>query len=168
MMSVVRAMEEDASSQGPGCISHYATPVEDTFDNIGMKAWGAHAYKLRGMSPRFEELSAWYEALRLLVVSWERAEDAAIVFLRMSCYNSWLEEWGPQVHDVLYAFWAAVPESFPRFERLKAALRQKNATVANFRGIIFVQQRVITHILQYVIESDAELRALFQPTCIYA
>lgn len=168
MIRVVRAMEEDVSTRGSGSMPQYTSPVQDEIGSSGIKTWGAHAYKLRHRSERFEELAAWYEALRLLVASWEEDEDAAAAFLRMSNCDGWLEEWGADVHDLLYPFWAAVPKSFPRLERLKAALLEKHKTVASFRGIIFVQQRVTTHILQHVIRSDPELGSLFQPVLIYA
>ncbi len=37
-----------------------------------------------------------------------------------------------------------------------------------FRGILFCQQRVMTHVLQHVISTDAELAAVLNTACLYA
>lgn len=168
VMKVVRAMEADVDGRGRGSIPGYLSPVQNSPGGGGIKTWGAQTYKLRERSERFEELAAWYEALRLLIASWEEGEDAAASFLRMSGCDGWLQEWGEGVQALLYPFWAEVPKSFPRFERLKAVLLEKHAAIDGFRGLVFVQQRVTTHILAHVIASDRELSALFRPACIYA
>ena len=56
------------------------------------------------------------------------------------------------------SFWACVPTSFPRFDHLRDVLLYKQSTVEKFRGLLFVQQRVMTHILEHVVVSDPFLK----------
>ena len=79
--------------------------------------------------------------------------------------------WPASVALVLARFWATVPRSFPRFDNLKEALAHELAVEREgsqpFRGVLFVQQRVMTHVLQHVISQAPELAAL-KPACLYA
>jgi endoribonuclease Dicer len=61
-----------------------------------------------------------------------------------------------------------VPNEYPRFEHLKETLAWKLDCTPDFRGILFVQQRVMTHILQHVISSDPELSGRLRTACLYA
>ena len=58
--------------------------------------------------------------------------------------------------------------SFPRMENFKDCLRYKLDTTTDFRCIVFVDQRITTHILAYVISSDPDLSRLIRSTSIYA
>jgi len=153
-----------------GAIPDFQSPL----GHSSLKTWGEKAHALASVSPMCRSLEYWYEALRTLVVSWEEAEDAAVTFLRMSGEEA--EEpqcvWPPAVRAQLASFWASVPNTFPRFEHLKDSLLYKHEQLANaskeFRGLLFVQQRVTTHILEYLIQTDPELATLFRPACIYA
>lgn len=139
-----------------------------------LKAWGSDAYSRRAYDPRFEELSAWYEALRILIASWEEGADAAVLFLRMSgCDGNNSAMWSDDAVVRLSQFWENVPLSFPRLERLKSALLYQYETRVDkpgneFRGIVFVQQRVTTHIIEYFVRSDPELSVRLTPAVIYA
>eukprot|EP00171_Calliarthron_tuberculosum_P007145 IDg7145t1 len=137
---------------------------------------GISPYSMRMRDIRFEELAMWYEGLRILVTSWEEGEDATALFLRMSGCET--EEdfgtltgsgwWSSQTVAKRRAFWADVPQTFPRFERLKEQLLAKEKALNPFRGILFVQQRITTHILEHFVKSDVLLAERFTPTCVYA
>ena len=171
--------------------------------------WGVFARKQAEMQPvaggqqlrwRLICLQHWYEALRILLVCWEEAENAAVTFLRMNGMEEGAaggglppdstaeEEWPPAVRLALQReFWAVVPASYPRFDHLKEILLDKldgssdeegaqggstlhpsSTSTAAFRGILFVQQRVKTHILEHVVSSEPELRRRLRPVCLYA
>jgi hypothetical protein len=68
LMECIRALEAQVASNA------FTSPLL----THKVAEWGAIAKKT---APALE---AWYEALRLLVVSWEEADDAAVTFLRMS------------------------------------------------------------------------------------
>eukprot|EP00611_Tribonema_gayanum_P028550 TRINITY_DN7368_c0_g1_i1.p2 TRINITY_DN7368_c0_g1~~TRINITY_DN7368_c0_g1_i1.p2 ORF type:complete len:351 (+),score=152.61 TRINITY_DN7368_c0_g1_i1:41-1054(+) len=59
-----------------------------------------------------------------------------------------------------------------RLKGLKAMLiarhRDKAQRGESFKGIVFVQHRITTHILNHFVASDAELSALFRSACAYA
>lgn len=144
------------------------------------------------LRPMLAELEHWYEAVKVLVVSWEESEDEAATILDMGgCKRSQLragsasygdlatEEgnlWPRYVQGVISDFWAEVPESFPRFDHLKQTLLEQYASRGvesgwgrnSFSGIIFVCKRVTTHVLAHVISSDPELAPLFSAACLYA
>ena len=67
----------------------------------------------------------------------------------------------------MQVFWSSVPDTFPRFENLVRVLLNKYHEHAPFRGIVFVQQRAMTHVLEHLVCSDARLN-MFSPACIYA
>lgn len=130
--------------------------------------------------PMVAELEHWYEAVKALVVSWEQAEDSAATILDMAGYGRHrrfpLEVWPDNVRQAVSSFWGEVPETFPRFEHLKEVLMDKYKSHGGdgsgggtpFRGIIFVTQRVTTHVLAHIISKDPALAPLFSTACLYA
>ena len=161
------AMEEDIQSADP-------TFVPQIFKS-GLKEWGKYTHNRGSKCARSQALSCWYEAMRLLVVSWEEGEDMAIAFLRMSeaFESSRLSLWSSHIQDLILSLEITDVEAFPRFVHLKNILRSKiqcdeDDAKPKFRGIIFVQQRVTTHILKHIIASDAFLSARLSPECLYA
>ncbi|CAJ1349424.1 unnamed protein product [Effrenium voratum] len=135
------------------------------------KTWGSYAHNKADRSPMYGALEHWYEALRVLLNSWEEAQDAAAAYLEMTGQRRLEASTWPAFVDKSHAeFWRACPEIWPRHEHLKEVLEHKFdalvATHGEFRGILFVQQRVMTHILEHVIR-DAGLKQ-FTPACLYA
>lgn len=165
LYAVVIAME--------GSVAQHMAKFESPLKNASLKSWGEQAHAGRP-NPMCGSLEHWYEALRALVVSWEEAEDAAVTFLRMCREDSMPQQqlWPAAVREKIDAFWARAPSIFPRFEHLKDMLLYQHDDLAQrskeFRGLLFVQQRVTTHILEHFISSDEELALLFRPSCIYA
>ena len=47
--------------------------------NASLHSWGDYAHTRTPVNILYQELEHWYEALKLLVVSWEEAEDLAVV-----------------------------------------------------------------------------------------
>ena len=135
--------------------------------------------------PMLAELEHWYEATKTLVVTFEEAEDEAAMILDMggcrarstSASRRGEETWPGSVRQVISAFWEEVPERFPRFEHLKDVLTEKYALHggsrgggdrSGFRGVVFVQKRVTTHVLAHVLSIDDALAPLFSTACLYA
>jgi len=118
------------------------------------------------------QLEHWYEAMRLLCVHWEESEDAATMFLRMmvSDTDEATVAWPPVVATVLSEFWhSCAQSSFPRFQNLINALSKTlEEKGSKFRGLVLVEQRVMTHILEYVIACDTHLSSLLTTAGLYA
>ena len=66
------------------------------------------------------------------------------------------------------AFLTAQPQKFDRFENLITVLLEKMTDHADFRGILFVQQRVTTHVVQYYLAQNSRLGSRIQSHCLYA
>tara|TARA_B110001469_G_C9581543_1_gene288449 strand:+ start:69 stop:1172 length:1104 start_codon:yes stop_codon:yes gene_type:complete len=146
LVACIRSMEAAILSVHP----EFTSPLECT----SLKEWGVWASKQVHTS----HLEHWYEALRLLVISWEEAADASIAFLQMT--NSLVA--GTEADR-----WRSLP--FPRFDNLKEVLELQLLQRGDaFRGIIFVQQKLMTHVLDSVIRSDVQLSTVLSPVCLYA
>lgn len=140
-----------------------------------LKQWGVIAHRLsssgqNNLRPLYGDLEHWYEALRLLIVSWEEDEYAALLLLRMAkCDDpSSIGRWPRPVAQAINEFWGSVPTKFPRIDELRKTLTEKRKELKDFRGLLFVQQRVTTHLLEYFISTDPELAALFCTASLYA
>ncbi|CAM9872902.1 unnamed protein product [Ectocarpus sp. 4 AP-2014] len=139
------------------------------------------------------ELEHWYEAVKTMVVSWEEREDDVATILDMfGCTGAPSHRaaseavWPGDVRQKISAFWEAVPGTFPRYEKLKNVLLDKydhhggdgsssssssgggGGGKKGFRGIVFVVQRVTTHVLAHVIAADPRLAPRFSAACLYA
>ncbi|CAB1117769.1 unnamed protein product [Ectocarpus sp. CCAP 1310/34] len=134
------------------------------------------------------ELEHWYEAVKTMVVSWEEREDDAATILDMfGCTGSPSHRaaseavWPSDVRQKISAFWEAVPRTFRRYDKLKNVLLDKydhhggdgsssggGGGKKCFRGIVFVVQRVTTHVLAHVIAADPRLAPRFSAACLYA
>eukprot|EP00178_Gracilaria_changii_P005251 TRINITY_DN185_c0_g1_i2.p1 TRINITY_DN185_c0_g1~~TRINITY_DN185_c0_g1_i2.p1 ORF type:complete len:575 (+),score=94.75 TRINITY_DN185_c0_g1_i2:4379-6103(+) len=167
----------------------YALFVHDGFESqtdcvTNIRKWSVNAYRRAVhnttddvMKRRYEQLCHWYEAIRILVVSWEEDEFACVWYLKMTQCNhvlSYQHIWRgcDQVCECIGTFWGVAPTSFVRLQVLKQVLLQQQRQLAlsarKFRGIIFVQQRISTHVLQHYVQTEAQLSKLFQVGCIYA
>ena len=77
--------------------------------------------------------------------------------------------WPPTAAEARENFFnTVITTSFPRFEHFKDCLKYELDRIEDFRCIVFVEQRITTHILEYVISTDPELSELIRSTCIYA
>ena len=101
-----------------------------------------------------------------------------VAFLRMlkqSDQNEWAC-WPASVKLQLQDFWipfSSLPtDKFARFSNLKEVLLDKifanPEDLSDFRCILFVEQRVMTHVLAYVIKSDPQLQPYLRTACLYA
>jgi hypothetical protein len=111
LFSCIKDKEIQISAADPTFLS----PLQ----RLSMKEWGAFAHKRVPQSHLYASLEHWYEALRLLVVSWEEAPDATIAFLCMNgvlCNNDNCSEAHSAWPRVLLPYKTS---KFPRFERLR-------------------------------------------------
>lgn len=171
LMACVHSMEKDIMLTDTG----FQSPLNDA----PAAAWGPYAHKRAKKLTddlRCAELEHWYEALKVLVTSWEEMQDAAVTLLRMFSSVSTGEAtdtlmWSAEVRAKLTHFWGDVPTSFQRFDHLAEVLLEeyhKHGRGDEFRGILFVQRKLMTHVLAHVIGQDPELSRCFKPTCLYA
>jgi hypothetical protein len=78
LFACARAMESELAARDPT----FRSPIDQ---RLPAKKWGTYAHERAAKGCILSaELEHWYEAIRLLVVTWEEAEDAAITFLRMN------------------------------------------------------------------------------------
>jgi hypothetical protein len=150
----VRQLEQEVKVGDP----EFVSPLT----NESLKMWGKYAKDRAQFSASYDELMNYYEELKLLVVSWEEADDAVIIFLRMMRANQGTNKPDPCLESQ--------PESFPRFDNMSNVLIDElNKTGdSDFRGILFVQQRVMTHIVQFYISNHEQLRTRIHSKCLYA
>lgn len=136
--------------------------------NVSLKSWGVYAKKQSHMHDLYPKLEHFYEALRLLVVSWEENEDIAIAYLKMMkvhCSKHQVSE----VNMAITSFFNSQQVSLVRFENLFTILEDKlQQYKQDFRCIIFVQQRVTTHIMKHIIEDHKDLGLRIKAQCIYS
>eukprot|EP00798_Chlamydomonas_sp_ICE-L_P024684 gene24684-10314_t len=146
LVECVYSMEKAAMAVYPS----FKSPLQ----RKSVREWGQYAH---GQKPGLvRQLEPWYEALRLMVVSWEEAEEAVVEFLRMTNADKQTDSWPASVKAKLNVFW-------------EEALRDKLDNSPNaFHGIVFVEQRVMTHVVVHVIKSDPDLAARLRPRGIYA
>jgi len=118
-----------------------------------------------------KQLTQWYGALKVLVVSWE--EDEHIACLLISMYGldapNDLATVFPKLASDTRHLLAERPVSFPRLELLERELLEaQERSTEPFRGIVFVNQRITTHALKHFIENSPRTNGLFRPTVVYA
>jgi len=164
LVAAIYALEKAAKEELP--------EFESALKRLSPKEWGLYANRLGPRSARCAELEYWYEALRLIVISWEAAEDAATEFLRMSRVEAaGAAAWPASALAAKGAFWAGCASAHARFDNLLEVLRYKlDAAPAQqpFRAILFVEQRVMTHILAHVIAADPAFSCRVRSVCLYA
>jgi ERCC4-related helicase len=160
IMVCIRAMEQELHTID----NKFSSPLELSF-----KKWGKYCHSRYIKSQLYINLEHWYDALQILIISWEEAEDASTMVLRMYNEDKNNSIWSLNVREKINNFWNDCSDTFPRFDNLKEVLIYKyNNYSGDFRGIIFVNQRIMTHILEYFISNDPELREIFSSTNIYA
>ena len=58
------------------------------------------------------------------------------------------------------------PEEFYQYERLARELVAVHAAKPDFRGIVFAEQRIATHVLHHFISSTPRLASRFRPVVV--
>ena len=140
--------------------------------SASLQSWGQYAHRRAAVNPMYSQLEHWYEALRLLVTSWEENDDATVAFLRMMSADTEasLVCWPLSAKAMASEFFSEQPptSNFPRFVNLTNELSKEVQTRPDFRGIVFVQQRLMTHVLEYAISCDPILQRAVRAKCLYA
>jgi ERCC4-related helicase len=144
-----------------GVDTNFKSPLE----RKPISQWESYAHNYakhatREAKPVISELVHWYGALKLLVISWEGDECLAVEFLRMTTVA---QNYSTEATE----FFAHMPQRGPRLEQLHRALLQVHGEIDEFRGIVFVEQRVTTYILQHFIKKTS-LNNLFRPEVVYS
>ena len=158
LVRTVSALEQAAHEHDP----QFRSPLTSS----SLKTWGVYAHSRTAVSPVYTVLEHWYEALRLIVTSWEEREDAALLWLRMAPPSSYVDV-PAHVKKAVALYFEGKPTVFGKVERLFEVLMEKSAS-PDFRGIVFVQQRIMTHILQHAVEGNPDVSGAVRAQCLYA
>lgn len=171
-----------------GCATSFSTKLVDTIrvledvlttdlhdfksplPNVSLKTWGECAKKQSSRHTLFPILEHFYEALRLLVVSWEENEDVTMTYLQMMQADSSVSMVQPRVTSAIKSFFDTqkLAVSRNRFSNLYEVLQEKiQDHMQDFRCILFVKQKVTTHILKHAIE-NSDLGSSIKAECIYS
>ncbi len=160
-VAIIRSMEEVMR----GVDNSFRSPLK----NASLKKWGNYANERVALHPYYDQLQHWYEALRLLVTSWEEGEDAVVMLLHMmNCNETSSQCWPDETTALINSFFRKQPSSFARFENMTKILTEKIRETEDFRGILFVQQRIMTHIVKHVIDQHQSLGRQVESRCLYA
>jgi ERCC4-related helicase len=154
----------------------FVSPLFATGKQGKVTEWSTYAVKFSG--PLAQILGHLYEALRLMVVTLSTSLDLSFEYLRMSILQEHFVALGPlsiklkqilqDVGDVGPA--GATTSHMCRFARLVDVMRKQlaNHGHAKFRGILFVQQKITSHILKHFLDRTVDLSAHLRTECIYA
>lgn len=151
-----------------GILRHEMSDFQGPLETVKKLAdWGMMAHKAAAKLGQGSvakdlcvELEQWYEALRILVASWEEGKESAILFLRMMLSDH------AQRQSAAFFEQNDSDDMYVRLEQLKEVLLAEHND--EFRGIVFVQQRVTTHIVDYFLQQDEDLRGKFRTAPLYA
>jgi len=159
MVAIVRKLERHCMIQVPGFKSPLSKPK--------LASWGECANKLKNHNKTlFFHLEHWYEALRIVVQSWEEPKglELAVLFLTMMDASD-----STRLHELqLVAAGNLVPlicsffrkyDTFPHLTHLtQELLIQKEALPTELRALVFVQQKTTAHVLAHHLNLNEELR----------
>lgn len=143
---------------------------------IKLAAWGTYAHKKRrrAESHLYELLEHLYEALRLVILGWDDLDSGSMarIYLKMAgiCTeeNHTAMPLSRTIQQNLFTLFMN-QQCGPNFTRLKKKLLETRAQQGVLRVVVFVQQRLETHILAFFVNNDAELAAAgFRAVWIYA
>ena len=183
LSGVIRSLEQHVSDLD----ANFKSPLK----RKPISQWESYAHNVAKQSTPdarqiISELVHWYGALKLLAISWEEDEFLAIEFLRMTgvaqqyfsdmivideVHNADLQK-DHQYRKVATEFFVQGPHQSLRLEQLHQTLLQLHAEIKSegnqFRGILFVEQRVTTYVLQHFIQRTPALADLFRPVVVYS
>eukprot|EP01112_Ceratiomyxa_fruticulosa_P022116 TRINITY_DN8016_c0_g1_i1.p1 TRINITY_DN8016_c0_g1~~TRINITY_DN8016_c0_g1_i1.p1 ORF type:complete len:687 (+),score=123.64 TRINITY_DN8016_c0_g1_i1:101-2161(+) len=163
-MALTREIEKRIAARIP-----FSSPMEAKGKKGKVSEWAVYASKLN--NPLASILMHLYEALRLMVISWSTAPDLMSEYLKMTLLH---KEYIDLMGDLAVEFNAILkegssPKYLERFDRLeRVLLDQLKIHGKNFRGILFVQQKLTTHILKHFIDHNDQLSPKLRCDCIYA
>lgn len=159
LVDTIRALEKEVESE----MQDFKSPLS----NASLKKWGDYAHKHSHRHYLLPLLEHLYEGLRLHVVSWEENEDVVMAYLKMMQVDK-SSHTLPYVTTSIKSFFDRTV-SKGRFDNLYKVLTEKtNQYGGAFRCILFVKQRITTHILKHIIESHNGLGKRIKAQCIYA
>lgn len=159
LLQVIRCLEKVVYDADANFIS----PLKSN----SLKTWGKYANGRISVTAHYDHLQHWYEALRLLITSWEEGKDAVLMLLKMmDCHDS--SSWPTKAKIMIDEFFMNQPKSSTRFENMYEVFNEKVNEGSEFRGLLFVQQRIMTHILKYAIDHHELLSKQIQAKCLYA
>ena len=168
----------------------FKTPIGSHGKHGKMKSWGDYAHKrtLNLLFPKelrtyYELIEHFYEALRLLINSRQLSLELAMNYLIMNqiigitINNDYLTLLLNELLNLtqLWNYYLS-NSNFQQLNHLRHILLQQydqysgenNNNDNNIKCIVFVEQRITTHILKYFIDNDIILSILFDTGILYS
>eukprot|EP00929_Paragymnodinium_shiwhaense_P107725 TRINITY_DN74099_c0_g1_i1.p1 TRINITY_DN74099_c0_g1~~TRINITY_DN74099_c0_g1_i1.p1 ORF type:complete len:638 (-),score=142.68 TRINITY_DN74099_c0_g1_i1:285-1925(-) len=161
VMSVVKGLEAAADALP-------AVGFKSKLSQAKLSAWEDDASRLVKLWPQhgvlFATLEVWYVGLRMLVQTWEQEVELVLHWLAindgfMSCGRNIAAVGEARVALAVLSEMANNESNFSKVACLKRQLLEKHAVFgADFRGLVFVEQRLTAHILAHYISNDSQLQ----------
>lgn len=156
--------------------AHFVTPIGAAGKRGKSGEWSFYAHERktscggRGqeqLQQLYNALEHLYEAMRLLINSRQTALELAMTYLEMNGVLLLLLH-VPALAS-LNASWRSYRDKFCRIAHLKEVLSQQSERFPEgLRCIVFVQQRITTHILHHALSSDEDFASVLVSDYIYA
>ncbi|KAI8898107.1 P-loop containing nucleoside triphosphate hydrolase protein [Globomyces pollinis-pini] len=165
LMETIQSVEEETRLVD----GTFMSPMENIETMDKMQEWGNYAQKKclsvgKNIAPYYHTLHHLYEAVRLLIVSQQTGLELSIHYLIMM---GLLE--GSNELNKLSKLWYTHKDQFSKLKNLKQILLDQFQIYGrDLRCIVFVQQRVVTHILHHFLMSDPDLKAVLKSKYLYA
>eukprot|EP00397_Hematodinium_sp_SG-2012_P013639 GEMP01013858.1.p1 GENE.GEMP01013858.1~~GEMP01013858.1.p1 ORF type:complete len:709 (+),score=181.88 GEMP01013858.1:74-2200(+) len=180
-VQIVQYLETRVAAVDPG----FSSPAVAK-SKVKMAEWASYVQKRKKTCKKkdsvyyYDALQAWYDALRISIVSWEEDEELPVIWLRMTeqlpCMAAGETKIKPRDDAPLAHLFDQFNQrynakQFRRCATLERVLleRAKQVKTGALRGIVFVQQRLTAHILDYFVRSSPKLaEAGFVSAPLYA
>lgn len=161
LVDVVLRMEAAIAAASPKLIT---TPVRDgrPFVQWTKQAHAAAAILTGTPAARcVVAINPWYTALRILVLSWEHADWAAVKLLHMELCDTdeAIAVWPESVAKAIHKFWNVAPRNLQVLFRLRGILTQQ----LNQRSpliVVIVDLPIMAHIVASYIRTESTLSSI--------
>ena len=161
LYEVIRELEGVVASSN---LVSFSSPLS----SASLKSWGLYAHKNKGVHIDFVALEHLYEALRLFIISWEEDKDVTMEYLKMMTIHCHQSE-DVSANQRLRTFFNSHSVPQHRFGNMFTVLKEKYTHYGQtFRCILFVKQRIVTHVLKHAIESHPDLGSRIDARCLYS
>lgn len=139
--------------------------------------WGEYTRRQEALQPDpgiralYKQLQHWYEALNLLILSWEQADWAGITLLRLAqCHSPHSNSvWPSPVNHLLKLFWQVqIPRNFQVLNRLRSILVSNAQVKAGCRTVVIVELEILAHVIDFYLRDDKSTHAVAKSVIAYS
>ncbi|KAJ2994284.1 Interferon-induced helicase C domain-containing protein 1 [Globomyces sp. JEL0801] len=169
LMSAIKTLEAEISMLD----TSFITPIgrKGKMGNVG--SWGTYAHKKidtsksKSLKDMYSILEHLYECARVIINSRQRHLELGMQYLIM---NALINNSSTNRHlQPLSIQWQQLSQEFTSLMHLKSVLLVQHKRFGeSFRCIVFVQQRISTHIVNHFVSNDPDLQKIIFSNVIYA